>query len=155
MIEFTYQEFQEIKAKGERSYKTLNRVYCPYFKEKVSFGDSGLEHLSFKDRGVTRSMKDQYMRFKLICLAPEIIRLSNTLQGIREKKCFKRVRMHSRTETILKPVTYYEFVAIIKRNRVKIVVKQIDNGKKFFLSIISSWGMDDSNNRTLYEGELG
>lgn len=153
-MRFTYQDFQEIKEKGEKFYKSVNDVYCPYFKEKISFGASGLEHLSFKDRGVVRAMQDQYMRFKLIHLAPEIIRLSHTLQGTRETKCFERIRMHNRTDTVLKLVTYYEFIAIIKRNRIKIVVKQIENGNKFFLSIVPSWGMDNYRNRTLYEGEL-
>lgn len=54
---------------------------------------------------------------------------------------------------MLKHVTYYEFIAVIKRNRVKIIVKQIENGKKIFWSIIPFWGMNkDTATRMLHEG---
>lgn len=51
-------------------------------------------------------------------------------------KKFEHVRMHSRTQSVLKLVTYYEFIALIKRDRVKVIVKQIENGQRFFWSII-------------------
>ena len=50
MIQFTEQQFNEIKQKGENFYKTIDQVYCPYFKEKISFNAQGLEHLKFKQR---------------------------------------------------------------------------------------------------------
>jgi len=153
MINFTPEEFEEIKNKGETYYKSLTEIYCPYFKEKVSFGAAGLEHLKFKRHEKSRSEKDQYMRFKLIYIAPEILRLSHTVQGILETKKFERIRMKGRTDTILKPVTYYEFIAVIKRNRVRVVVKQIESGQRFFWSIIPFWGMNtETMNRILHNG---
>ena len=121
--------------------------------EKISFGAQGLEHLKFKRREKARPDKDQYMRFKLLHLAPEILKLSHTIQGILETNKFERVHLHSRTETILKPVTYYEFIAVMKRNRVRIIIKQIDGGQKFFWSIVPFWGMNtETMNRILHEG---
>jgi hypothetical protein len=153
MIEFTEQQFNDAKEKGEELYKSLNQVYCPYFKEKISFGAQGLEHLKFKRRDKARPDKDQYMRFKLLHLAPEILKLSHTIQGILETKKFERVRIHSRTEVLLKPVTYYEFIAVMKRNRVRIIIKQIDGGQKFFWSIVPFWGMNtETMNRILHGG---
>jgi hypothetical protein len=49
-------DFEEIRIKGEDFYKTLNEVYCPYFKEKISFNTQGLEHLKFKQHERTRSI---------------------------------------------------------------------------------------------------
>ena len=93
------------------------------------------------------------MRFKLLHLAPEILKMSHTLQGVWETKKFERVRMHSRTENILKPVSYFEFIAVIKRNRVKIIIKQIDGGEKHFWSIIPFWGMNqNTKERILHDG---
>ena len=132
MITFTEEQFREVKEKGEALYKSLDCVYCPYLKEKVSFGAKGLEHLKFKRREKARPERDQYMRFKLIHLAPEILRASHTLQGICETNKFERIRVHNRTDAILKPVAYYEFIAVVKRNRVRVIVKQIDDGQKFF-----------------------
>ena len=153
MIEFTEEQFREIKTKGEQFYKSLHEVYCPYFKEKVSFRSQGLEHLKFKSRKKARLEQDQYMRFKLLHLVPEILKLSHTLQGILETKKFERIRMHSRTEMILKLIRYYEFIAILKRNRVRVIVKQVENGQKFFWSIIPFWGMNmETMSRILHDG---
>lgn len=153
MIQFTQEEFEEIKAKGEGIYKSLNEVYCPHLKEKISFNAQGLEHLKFKQREKARSDRDQYMRFKLIYLAPEVIRSSHTIQGILETRKFEKIRENSRTELMLKPVVYYEFIAVINRNRVKVILKQIDKGQIFFWSIIPFWGMNtDTMTRLLHEG---
>jgi len=146
-------KFKEAKEKGEVLYKSIDEVYCPYFQEKISFGVQGLEHLKFKRRERARSEQDQYMRFKLLNLAPEILRSSHTLQGILETEKFERVRVHSRTDTILKPVSYYEFIAVLKRNRVRIIIKQIEDGQKFFWSIIPFWGMNaETRSRILHDG---
>lgn len=153
MIEFTEEEFSKVKSRAEELYKNLDKVHCPYFGEKVSFGAQGLEHLKFKRRERARSDKDQYMRFKLLYLAPEILKLSHTLQGVLETKKFERIRMNSRTDSVLKLVVYYEFIAVIKRNRVRIIVKQIDNGQKFFWSIVPFWGMNtETISRILHDG---
>ena len=153
MIEFTEQQFKEIKEKGEALYKSLDQVYCPYFKDKVSFSSQGLEHLKFKTRNNARHEKDQYMRFKLLHIAPEILKASNTLQGILETKKFERVRVNSRTDTLLLPVSYFEFIAVIKRNRMKVIVKEINGGHRFFWSIIPFWGMNtDTMTRLLHDG---
>ena len=101
-----------------------------------------------------RSEQDQYMRFKLIHLAPEVLKSSHTVQGILETRRFERVRVNNRTDTILKSVVYYEFIAVIKRNRVKIIVKQIDGGRKFFWSIIPFWGMNSETKTRLLHGGI-
>ena len=93
------------------------------------------------------------MRLKLLHLAPIVLRTSATLQGVWETKNFERIRANSRTETILKTVTYYEFVAVVEKVRVKVIVKQIDGGEKFFWSIIPYWRIDkNTNKRKLYSG---
>lgn len=55
---------------------------------------------------------------------------------------------------VMKPVTYYEFIAVMKQNRVRVIIKQIDGGQKFFWSIVPFWGMNtETMNRILHEGE--
>lgn len=153
MIEFTERQFNEVKEKGEALYKSFDEVFCPFLKGNISFGAQGLEHLKFKRREKARLEKDQYMRFKLLHLAPEILKSSHTLQGVLETKKFERVRMNSRTEVVLKPVTYYEFIAVVKRNRVRIIVKQIEGGQKYFWSIVPFWGMNEETRvRILHDG---
>jgi hypothetical protein len=153
MMKLDIENFEEIKMKGESLYKEIGEVYCPYFKEKIVFNTQGLEHLKFKRREKARSENDQYMRFKLIHLASEVLTASHTLQGILYTKKFERVRIHHRTDTVLKSVEYYEFIAVIKRDKVKVIVKQIDKGEKMFWSIIPFWGMnEETRTRLLHEG---
>lgn len=145
--------FEEIKIKGETLYKGFGETYCPYFKERIVFNTQGLEHLKFKRREKARSEEDQYMRFKLIHLAPQVLSASHTIQGILQTKKFERIRMHNRTDTLLKPVDYYEFIAVINRNRVKVIVKQVDNGEKMFWSLIPFWGTNkETRTRLLHDG---
>lgn len=146
-------DFEEVKTKGEHIYKSLNEVYCPYFKEKINFNAQGLEHLKYKRRNHSRLEQDQYMRFRLIGVASEVLKVSTTLQGIWETKKFESVKVNKRIDNILKHVTYYEFIAVMKRNRIKVIVKQIENGPKFFWSIIPFWGMDkETATRIFYQG---
>lgn len=147
------EKFEEVSIKGEELYKTLSDAYCPYFKENITFNAQGLEHLKFKKRGKARLEQDQYMRFKLIHLAPVIIQTSSSLQGVWETKRFEYQKINNKWKYLLKQVTYYEFIAVIKRNRMKIVVKQTENGKKIFWSIIPFWGMsEETKTRILHEG---
>ena len=134
--------FEEVKIKGEELYKTLTEVHCPYFNDKVHFNVQGLEHLKFKRQRKARPRQDQYMRFKLLRLAPVIIRNSKTVQGIWETKSFEKVRVHNRTDTVLKDVEYHEFVAVMEGVRAKVIVKQVYGGQRFFWSIIPHWGID-------------
>jgi len=93
------------------------------------------------------------MRFKLLHLAPDVIRNSKTLQGIWETKSFEKIRVHGRTDIILKDVEYYEFVAVTEDVRVKVIVKQIEEGKRYFWSIIPYWKVDKkTQKRKLHSG---
>jgi hypothetical protein len=155
MIQFTQEEFDAVKASGEELYKSLENIYCPYFKAKIAFNAKGLEHLKFISRNKARLPADQFMRFKLIKLAPLILGASGTIQGILETKKFEPVRMHSRTESLLLPVSYYEFTAVIKRNRAKIIIKQVNMGEIYFWSLIPFWGMNtETMQRVLHDGDL-
>lgn len=147
------ENFEEVRIKGEEFYSTLEEITCPYFKDKVFFNAQGLNHLKFKDQRKARPQQDQYMRLKLLYLVPIVIQTSSTLQGFSETRNFEKIRVNSRTDTVLKTINYYEFVAIIEKCRVKVIVKQIENGRKFFWSIIPYWGVDkNTKKRKLHSG---
>jgi len=143
------QNFDEVRIKGEEFYKALTDIYCPYFKDKVFFNAQGLEHLKFKRHRQARPRQDQYMRFKYLHLAPVVLRASTTLQGIWETKSFEKVRVHNRTDTVMKNIEYYEFVAVIDSIRVKIIVKRIGDGQRFFWSLIPFWGINKKTKRRI------
>jgi len=148
MLNFTEEEFQNLKQEAEKFYKSITEgVLCPYFKEKISFNAKGLEHLKFSRKNHARIQQDQYMRLKLLHLAPRVLGLSHTIQGISERTGFELIRSSAHNETLPKFSTCYEFVAIIDNVRVKVVVKQVENGPKYFWSIIPFWKYDEKKKK--------
>ncbi len=143
------EKFTKEKEKAETFYKTLDKVHCPYLGEKINFNAKGLDHIKFKKWNRARVRDDQYMRLKLIRLAPEAIKKSNTVQGYSETKEFERKKINSRWENVLTAVSYYEFVAILGNVRVRVIVRNIEGGEKHFWSIIPFWKMDKKNRKRL------
>jgi hypothetical protein len=124
------------KDEKEKFYKSIGKVYCPYFKDDIYFSDKGLEHLGFKNYFTPRTNADSSMRFKLLPCVVEIIRLSNTFQGFTSRNRFEYRFTNNRKEKALSFVKYYEFMAIINNRKMKVIIKQIENGNKMFFSVI-------------------
>lgn len=139
--------FLKVRQEAEEKYKRLEPVYCPYLKSKVHFTVRGLDHIKMKSWQKARVRADQYTRFKLLYLAPEIIKISHTVQGKKEAKEWERQKKHGKWEKILKNVVYFEFVAVIGKVRIKVIVKEVEGKEKQFISIIPFWRM--------IEGEVG
>jgi hypothetical protein len=157
-MNFTVDKFNEIKKEAEEFYNVLDSVYSPYFKENIHFNSKGFEHLIFKTWNRTRPIDDQFSRLRHLKLAPVVISQSKTLQGIWSTKKFERTKKKDGSwQQILKETTYYEFIAVMESHgsmiRVKIIVKQIAGGEKFFLSIIPFWGVDTRGERIMHSGD--
>ena len=120
----------------DEKYNAIQRVYCPYFKEHIYYTRTGLEHLKFKNKFKARTEKDLRFRTMLLPISVEIIAQSHTLQGKICRRGFEERYVNNRKEIALTDVTYYEFLAIINERRAKVVIKQIENGNKIFLSVI-------------------
>ena len=86
-------KFQKLKKDAVIFYKNVESIKCPYFGENIYFNAKGLEHLFFKCRQKVRSQKDQKTRLQLLSCAPEILKMSRTLQGVWDTKCFERIRI--------------------------------------------------------------
>ncbi|MCF7835916.1 MAG: hypothetical protein K9M15_02225 [Candidatus Marinimicrobia bacterium] len=141
------EKIKKYKRETEDYYKSIKEIYCPYFGDKITFNAKGLEHLKFKRKNHARSVDDQLIRLKLFNLAPEVLSLSKTLQGVSSRRVFESVRTNSRSEYKMVDAEYFEFVAILKNIRVKVVVKQIGNSPKYFWSIIPFWKISKNKNK--------
>lgn len=149
------EEYIRIREKAECFYKGMTEVYCPYFNEKVNINAKGWEHLLYKSRDNRRSKEDQIMRLKLLKFVPQILASSHTVQGIGERIEWIKQWKHQREEGV--PVTrkYYEFVSVIGNVRVKIIVKEQEDGVKHFWSIIPFWKINKvTKKRKLHDGNL-
>ena len=83
---------------------------------------------------------------KNLCFAPDILRKSYTLQEFFETKKLEEQNINSRWEKRLREVKYYGFFSIVKRNlRIKVIVKEIQGGNKFFWSIVPFWKNKQKN----------
>lgn len=140
-MDIDIEKFKRIKENAEKFYKQIGEVYCPYFQEAISFNTKGLDHIKFGEWNKARPIKQQYMRLRLLWLAPEVIKKSHTLQEFHETKRFERQKINSRWEKRMIMVRYYGFVAITgnSKTKLKIIIKEVEGGKKFFWSIIPFW----------------
>ena len=146
-------DFEAVKKGAEGYYATIGSVRCPYLQENVVFNAKGIRHLKFKADEKARSHEDQYSRLKLLHLAPEVLKLSRTVQGIWHTKQFETQKTHSRWERVLKDVSFYEFVAVLDNVRLKVIVKQVLGGEKHFWSVIPFWKIDkEYSKRILHSG---
>lgn len=160
-MDIDIEKFKKIKEEAEKFYKEIGEVYCPYFQETVSFNAKGLDHIKFGEWNKARPIKQQYMRLKLLKLAPQVIKKSHTLQELHETKRFERQKINSRWENRMITVRYYGFVAITDnlRTKIKIILKEVEGGKKFFWSIIPFWKarkdeIDNQYKKILHNGDL-
>jgi hypothetical protein len=92
-------------------------------------------------------------RLRHLARAPEILRLSRTVQGIEKTHEWERRHKHGRWEKLLVLVTYYEFMAVIEDRRFKVIVKQLPGGERIFWSLIPFWRQDEQGRRVLYDGD--
>jgi len=150
------QDFLKVKNNAEIFYGTIGEVYCPYFKQNIVFNAKGLRHLKFKSDRQARLARDQYSRLKLLHFVPEVLKLSHTIQGIWKTRTFEEHKTDSTNNKwarIMKDVTFYEFVAVLDTIRMKVIVKQVLGGKKYFWSVIPFWGINkNTNKRVLHSG---
>ena len=152
---FKEEDFEKIKKEAEEFYETIGEIYCPYFCEKIAFNVKGLKHLKFKTDQQARPRIDQYARLKLLHLAPEMLKLSRTVQGISEKKKFEFQNTNSRWEHVARLVKHYEFVAVLKNISLIGIVIEVEGVQKHFWSVIPFWGIDKkTSKRVLYSGDL-
>ncbi len=131
--------FDRTLEKAKAKYESVPEIYCPYFKGKVHFNTKGFEHIRFKAWNKIRGRRDQYLRLKLLHLAPEIIQKSHTVQGVWHTQDWERVKSRGSWIKVSKEVNYYEFVSVVGKIRVKIIIKEVVGGVKFFWTIIPFW----------------
>jgi len=133
------EQFQRVKQEAENYYKTVNAVFCPYLKSKINFNAKGLDHIKMKSWNKSRLVSDQYLRLKFLKLVQEVLKNSGTLQEFHETKNFERIKDTGRWQSIMKPVVYYGFVAILNNVKIKIIVKRVEGGQPYFWSVIPFW----------------
>ena len=151
-LAFTKAEFDALKISVEENYKKIGEVQCPFLDDRVAFNALGLDHVKLKAWNHARTEIDQFMRLKLLHLAPEVIKKSHTLQGLEEGNRMERIKIHSRWESRMVHTSYHEFIGVLKGYRIRVIVKKIDSGPYYFWSVIPYW-KQGTFKRQLFSGD--
>jgi hypothetical protein len=152
-IEIPEGHFLKIKEEAETLYKQMKPVLCPYLKKNVLFDAKGLDHIKFKSWNKPRGKYDQYIRLRLFKLVSNILSKSHTVQGINESREWERRKRKNGWEGSLIDVIYYEFIAVIGKARIKVIVKLLPGGEHHFWSVIPFWRMNDvTRKKKLFDG---
>ncbi len=139
-IEERARNYIEIKKKAAELYITFGSVLCPALgDQRIHFTSEGFNHLVYKAPKKPRDERVQILRFDMLEKAKFILETSTTYQEYDEEIINKKV--NRRGKWIYKNVVIrcWGLIAIVRKFRVKVVVRQEGNGKLEFQSVIPAW----------------
>lgn len=115
--------YRDTRDLALKEYKKIGKIRCPALNDElVYFSNAGFRHLIRKDK--IRSRAEQKQRFLLLPFAKEIIGDSNSTLEYREK-----ILNGSLTQ-------YWSLTNVRDNLPIRVVIRQVNNGRKHFYSII-------------------
>lgn len=120
-----------LKSQARELFRNTKLVHCPAFpKEEIAFNSKGLSHLFYKgsQKNASRPSKEAEVRISLL---PRAIKALKLMPLAQEESVF--------VTKDGKHVKYWDFEAVVDNRRIKVIVRQIGNGKKHFWSVIPAW----------------
>ena len=121
-----------LKKIAAEKYFKIKKVKCPAFpKETIVFNAKGFNHIFYKGSRSDRDFKDIQTRVRLLDRAIILLKKSWVVQ---EENGYK-----TNYKGKIKEFNFWAFEGVIEERRVKVVVRQIGQGKKHFWSVIPAW----------------
>ena len=115
---------------------TTKKFTARILKLDIILNSDGFHHLQFSARR-ERNKNEQFLKFRLLPFALEIIRKSGTIQEYREEM---QPLGHKSKDglTVLKKVYYWALVAIVGERKIKIrtIIRRVGDGNCTFWSVI-------------------
>ncbi len=143
------------KEAARQFYTHLGSVYCPYLNEQIGFNSEGFNHIQFKSSRRERHTKVQMLRYKLLFLAPKVLSKSNTLQEFQKLTLKTPIKINKTSDKVDKQIQFYGFIAILNGWKIKVIIRQIGDGKKHFWSIIPNWKTRKSQDGKIHQNHTG
>ena len=139
-IEERVKDYVEIKKKAVELYATFGAIQCPALGDQnVHFTSEGFNHLVYKASKKPRDERVQILRFDMLEKAKFILETSTTYQEYDEDIVNKKVNRRGKWVYKNVIIRCWGFIAIVRRFRVKVVVRQEGNGKLEFQSVVPAW----------------
>jgi hypothetical protein len=154
MKEIPQEQFERTKERARNLYHSIREIYNPYFASRITLNSDGFHHLEFSARRA-RTKEEQYLKFRLLSRALEVIRKSGTVQEYR--KSLVRVGKPSKRDglTPMKEAEYWGFVAIVGTShsiKIRVIVRKIGAGNLTFWSVMPDSKIKDGIQRLNEEG---
>jgi hypothetical protein len=127
-------EREKVKNEAREIYNKIGRVWSPTLNDHVSFESTGFRHLMWKG-GERRPYTQQVRRLSLIVSATEIISNPKSRVIKREEARYSPIKRDGVEVVIKKQVRFWAFHAKIESKKIRVIVRQINNGNKHFFSV--------------------
>lgn len=126
-----------LKEKAKILYEAEKEIYCPYFHSKIILNSDGFNHLQYKPNRTPRNLKEQIYKLSLLKTALGTIPKCGTLQEYRiQTERYGKLQKDGFHK--MKQVQYWGFHSITesKKNKIKIILKQVGDGHVIFWSVM-------------------
>ena len=136
-MEIDSEYFERCREKALTVFRSTASIYNPYLNSKIILNSDGFHHLQFSSRH-ERNKREQFLKFRLLTLALEIIKKSGTVQEYRKILSPVGKKSPRNGAISMKNVEYYGFVAIVGENKIKVktIVRRIGDGQYHFWSVM-------------------
>lgn len=119
------------KDQIKKFFNQHGEIVCPAFpNEKIIFNAKGINHLIYKGN---RSRREESRIFANIRLLPLAVKTLHAMPLWQEENSY------AKDGTLYK---FWCFEAVVDNRRIKVIVRQVGNGKKHFWSVIPAWRKD-------------
>jgi len=123
----------EFIRNAREAYKRIGSISCPDFgAERIYFNSKGFDHLIFKNREY-RSKREQIDRIRLIPEAVRMLTSCTRFSGYRSYAVDTKIGLPS--PRVIHHL--WSFTREDDKRKVTMVIRQIGNGSKHFLSVMS------------------
>ncbi|MFA6405036.1 MAG: hypothetical protein WCW03_03490 [Candidatus Paceibacterota bacterium] len=154
-IDERVKDYLEIRMNTAELYASFKKVYSPALAGDIHFTSEGFNHLIYERARKERDKRTQILRFDMLEKAKFILETSTTYQEYEEDMEYQRVNRHGKFIGMNVAVRYWGFVAIVNKFRVKVVVRQVGNGKMEFQSVIPAWFIKQYREIKLIQNSTG
>lgn len=131
---------EEARARGTDIYRKIGRVPCPFFNnELVSFTSRRFEHILRDKSRKLRSVSQQLIRLRLLEHVEDIIKNEDgkvTVELREEYEIERKVNRYGEKIIEKRKARSWGFLATVDGSEVKVVVGQLEGGKKEFISVM-------------------
>lgn len=131
-------EYEQLKLKTKKAYSKIGRIHSPALNDEyVAFTSKGFTHLIRKGRN-PRPRNEQAKRFLLIPYAEQIIRNPRVTILYRSIETKYYINRHGQKILTTSTAHFWTFVESNKDTKIKVVVRQLNQGPKHFFSIMGN-----------------